>query len=350
MGVLTDTERSIPADSGFDFSGMMSSAGDMFKSASPYLSAAAPILGGLLGNSSANAGAQQKAAAAAQALAQLNSVGLPPDLSKALVLQHFQQQGTLTPELMQNINLQSSQVAQIQEDPSLKSAQMEALGTLGQVSRGGLQAGDRAAYNELRQKTQQDAEANRQSILQRMLSQGQGSSGNALIAQLQAGQSAEDQASAQGDRLAASASQNALQALNQRAQLAGNVRGQDFSANQAKAQALDDRNRFLANNSMAVQQSNINARNNAQASNLQAKQNISNANVGMTNDETQRQNQAKQDYWNNQLRLATTKANAINSQGSVLADNSQKQADRYSKLGSSVGDAFGALSNYGKKA
>lgn len=307
---------------------------------------AAPVIGGVLGSISASSGRQAAAAAAQAALAQLNSLGVPPDLSQQLILQHYQSQGVLTPELQQDIALQSSEVGAIKEDPNLRNANMEALNTLGQVSRGGLQAGDRAAYNELRQQTQRDAEAQRQSILQRMQASGHGGDGNELIAQLQASQGAADQASSQGDRLAAQASQNALAALAQRSNLANTVRGQDFNVNQARAQALDDRNKFLYTNSANRQAANVQAMNNAQQANLANSQRLSEMNVGQANQETQRANQAKEQQWQNQLQLATAKANALNNQGTVLQNNANSQANMFSGMGNAVGQGF---ATFGKK-
>lgn len=312
-------------------------------------SIAAPVLGGLVGNILGSSDRKRQQAAMAAAYRQLEAVGVPPDLSKEIIMREFQSQGILTPELEQDIHIGESQVAQIKEDPRLKSAQMEALGTLGQVSRGGLQAGDRQAYNELRAATQRDAEAKRQQILQQMQAQGMGGGGASLIAQLQSGQAAEDTASAQGDRLAAQASQNALQALNQRAQLAGSVRGQDMSAEEMRARAIDDRNRFLYENSASRQRSNVGALNQAQQANLANRQRLSEMNVSQANTESQRQQQAKRDYFQDQLGLAQAKANALVGQAGSYGAQAERKAAMGSGIGSAVGQGFGAYGAYSAK-
>lgn len=310
---------------------------------------AGPVIGGIMGGISASSGRKAAAAAAAAALAELNKIGLPPDLSKEIIMKKFQSQGVLTPELEQDINLQASQVGQISEDAKLRGNQMDVLNTLGQVSRGGLQAGDRAAYNELRAKTQQDLQAKQQQMMQQYQSQGMGGSGAQMMAQLSGAQGAADQQSAGADRMAAQASQNALAALGQRAQLAGGVRSQDFSVAQAKAQALDDRNKFLAQNSVAQQQRNVAAQNQAQGANLANAQNISNTNTAQANAESLRQNQAKQDYFNSQLGLATAKANALNNQGTVAQQGAQAQANMYTGMGNALGQGAAAYGNYAAK-
>lgn len=310
---------------------------------------AGPVIGGIMGGISASSGRRAQAAAAAAALAELNRIGMPPDLSRQVILQHFQSTGILTPALEQDINLQASQVGQITEDPSLRENQMDVLNTLGQQSRGGLQAGDRQAYNELRANVQRDAQAKQQQLMQQYQAQGQGGSGAQMMAQLASAQGAADQSSAGADRLAAQASQNALSALSQRSQAASGLRSQDFNVNQARAQALDSRNQFLFQNSAAMQQRNVGAQNQAQAANLQNAQNLSNANVGQENTESLRQNQAKRDYYSDQMGLATAKANALNNQGSAIQQGAQQQANMYTGIGNALGQGAAVYGNYAAK-
>jgi|GEM_PF-2500349 len=303
---------------------------------------AAPIIGGILGGSSASKARKQAAAAAAAAYAELSKVGMPPDLSKEVILQQFQEMGMLTPELEQEINLQQSQVAQIEEDPSLRTAQMEALNTLGGVSRGGLRAEDRTAYNELRAKTQQDAEAKRQQLMQSMQARGMGGSGAELMAQLQSQQASADTAAAGADTLASESSRAAREAILSRANLAGSLRTQDFDTNEARSRAIDDRNQFLFQNSVNRQASNVGARNAAQAANLQNKQRLSEMNTSQGNAESLRQNEAKRQNWQDQLDLANAKAAALNNQAAQARADGQSKANTYSALGNAIGSGFAA--------
>lgn len=306
---------------------------------------AAPLIGGIIGSSSASKARKAAAAAAAAAYAELQKIGMPPDISKEVILQQFASQGTLTPELQQEIELQATEVAKIQEDPALRNAQLDVLNTLGNVSRTGLQASDRSAYNELRARTQQDAEAKRQQILQQMQARGMGSSGASLAAQLQSSQASADEASAGADRLAAQASQNALSALAQRAQVAGGVRSQDMSAAELRAKAIDDRNNFLYQNSVSRQAANVNAQNQAQQANLQNAQRLAEMNTAQGNQEALRQNEAKRQLYMDQLALAQSKANALNNQGTVAAQGYQQQANTYSALGNALGSGFATLAS-----
>lgn len=309
-------------------------------------SIAAPVVGGLVGNIMGSSDRKRQQAAMAAAYAELTKLGLPPDLSKEVILQQFQSQGILTPELEQDIHLEASKTAQITEDKGLRDAQMDVLGTLGQQSRGGLQAGDRQAYNELRAATQRDSEAKRQQILQQMQAQGMGGSGANLITQLQSAQAAEDTQSAGADRIAAEASKRAMEALMNRGQMAGSVRSQDFGVAQAKAAAEDDRNRFLFQNSASQQTRNIAAQNAAQQANLANKQRLSEMNVGQGNTESLRQNQAKRDYWQDQLGLAQAKANALVGQAGAYGAQAQASQQMGSGIGNAVGQGFATYGAY----
>lgn len=310
----------------------------------PYTIAAvaAPVVGGILGESSASKGREAAAAAAAKALQYLESIGSPPDLSREIILRHYQSQGTLTPELIKTVDLAQSQVSKIKEDQTLRNAQLETLQTLGQVSRGGLRPEDRAAYNEMRAAVQRDQEAKRQQILQSMQARGQGGSGAELLAQLQGNQAAAEQASSQADRLAAQSSQEALQALGQRAQLAGGVRSQDLTAAEMRARAEDQRNQMLWQNSMETQRANIAARNAAQQQNLANMQRISEMNTQQANTEALRQKEAERQLYLDKMNLAAAKANAVTGQANITQQAASDKAKMYSGIGSAIGQGFAA--------
>lgn len=312
-------------------------------------SVAAPVVGGLVGGIMGNKSRNQQMAMMQQAYQQLAQLGLPPDLSKEVILQQFQQQGILTPQLEQDIHLSASQVGAMKESPETRQAQMEALQGLQQASRTGLTAADRAAFNELRAGIARDTEAKRQQILQGMQARGQGGGGAELIAQLQGSQAAEDQAASQSDRLAAQAALSRLNALNQYGQAAGNVRSQDYQAMLAKAQAEDQRNQFLFQNSASLQQRNIAALNAAQQANLANKQRLSEMNTQTANQELLRQNQAKRDYWQDQLGLAQAKAAALTGQSQAYGQQAQQKEQMFSGLGNAIGQGFGTYGAYSAK-
>lgn len=271
------------------------------------------------------------------AMKELKKAGYPPDLSKEIIFQQFEQAGILTPQLEEDIAVAESEMGQLKEDPSLKSAQLKALAQMQQRAKVGLSAEDRAALNQVRSEVQRDAEAKRQQILQQMQSRGMGGSGAELMAQLQASQGAADQASAASDTLMAQAQQRALQALGQSAGMASDIRGQDFSVNQARAQALDERNRFLAQNSIARQRQNVGIMNDAQRMNLAEQQRIQDMNAQMANAEKLRQSSEKGAYFDRKLGLAQAKAAAQMGQAAAAGQQAQNTQQMFSNLGAGLG-------------
>jgi hypothetical protein len=309
---------------------------------------AAPIIGGIFGSINS---AQDRARAEylmQQALEEIRSVGAPPDLAKALILEKFEQAGMLTPELEQDINLGLSKVGQIQEDPSLRDAQMGALEALTKRGKTGLTPEDRAAYNEIRQRVAADSEGKRQQILQNFMARGQGGSGAELAAQLSASQSGADRMSAEGDRISADASKRALEAMMSSGQLGGQIRGQDFDINRTKASAEDEIAKFNTANAISRQSRNIAARNNAQQYNLAEKQRIQDANIQMRNNELARQADARRNYWLDQLSAAQGRASSYGTGANFAANQGAATAKQWQGIGAGVGAGAGAIYSAGE--
>jgi hypothetical protein len=286
----------------------------------------------------------RKAANAAyqRAMEEIEKVGAPPNLAREIFLKEFKSAGVLTPELEQNINLEASKVAQIQEDPRLKDAQLRALEQMQQVGRG-LSPQERATFNKLRSEVQRDTEAKRQQIVQNMQARGQAGSGAELAAALMSSQAGADQASEAGDRIAAASAERALQAMLQSGQLGGQIRSQDFGVAQAKASAEDEMNRMKYQTSIGMQQRNIDRANEAQAGNLQNQQQIMNANTAMANQERLRKLQAEEDYWKNRLGAAQTKAGLSTGQSDRLSNQAQSKAQGMATVASGAFDAAAKL-------
>lgn len=308
-------------------------------------SVAAPVIGGLMGNMAASKDKAAQKAAMQRAIAELNKLGSPPDVSKALVLQEFQRAGIYTPELEQDLSdsFAESQMGKLTEDTGLREAQKSALASLQDRAKVGLSAEDRASLNQVRAEVQRDANANRQALLQKFAAMGQGGGGQSFAAQLQASQAAADQGSAASDTLMAQAQQRALQALTESSNLAGNIRSQDFGVSSAKASALDERNRFLAENSIGRQQRNVAGLNQAQQLNLSEQQRIADANVAMQNAEKARQADAARQYFQDKQSLAQAKANAQVGQATQLGQQAANTAASYTGMGSAVGTGLGAF-------
>ena len=164
-----------------------------------------------------------------------------------------------------------------------------------------------------------------------------------------AGQQAAELASQQSDNVMAQAQQRALQALSESANQASNIRSQDLNVNTARAQALDERNRFLMQNSIDRQARNVGKLNEAQKANLAEQQRIADANAQMANQENQRQAAAKSSDFQNKLALASAKAGAYTGQQQYHQQQAQNTAQQYANIGSGVGSMLNAYLNKDKK-
>lgn len=301
---------------------------------------AAPIIGGIIGNRAAAKDRKAAQAALQKGFDELDKIGLPPDLSKRILYEQFQQVGLLDPELEQDLELAETQVKMIKEDPSLQKAQLDALTTIMERGRVGLDEMQRAELNKVRQDVQTDVQAKTQQIIQNLAARGQKSPLMEAVLSAQAAQEGADRASSEGDRMMAMAAQNALAAMSQGGQMAGQMQQSQFGRDLARAEAEDKFNLadWSARNSR--QAANVNRMNQAEQFNLQNQQRVADANVQMENAERLRMEQAKRDYWNDQLQKASayTRAGAQVAQGHNQA--AQRTADMYSGIGSSIGQGL----------
>lgn len=297
-------------------------------------SGASQILGGLLGNIFSSGDKTRARQLAIEAYNELLKVGVPPDLSQELIFEQFKEAGVYTPELEQEIKLDISKVEQIKEDPSLRDAGIEALEQIREVSQSGLRPEDRAAFNQLRSEVSRDLQGKIGQIQQNFQARGTGGQGAELAAQLMASQEGANRMSAEGDRISSVASQRALEALSNSGRLASQLRSDDFEIAKAKAEAADEISKFNAQNALAIQSRNIAARNAAARMNLENKQRVMDANTAMRNNEVLRRNNARQDFWLNQMMKQKALADAKLGQASIYQGQAANTAQGWQRIGS----------------
>jgi len=311
----------------------------------PWLAAAtvaAPILGGLVGNIMSQGDKNKQRAAMKDAYHQLELLGTPPDLSKALILKEFQKQGVYTPELEQEIQVAQSEYQNMQVDQTGREAQLKALGQISNLGKVGLGAEDRAALNQARSETQRDMQGKQAQIAQLMQSRGMGGSGSELMQMLQNAQGGAEIASQQSDRLMANASTARRDALAQMASQAGALRNADYGQASDKARAMDERNRMIAANSVARQSANVGSLNQAQQLQLAEQQRIADANTQQANAEAQRQSNEQGAFYDRKAGLAGMKASALNGQAAQYGNQAAQTAGQYAGIGSAVGAGVSA--------
>jgi len=300
----------------------------------------AAAIGGLVAGDHAIAAADHQKNAIMQVIAKLDSVGMPPDQSAALVLAQFQQQGILTPQLEAMIGDSVSEFSKIKGNASLRDTQMKALQQMSKYGKAGLTPEERAEMNQSRQGVQRDLEAKNQQIAQEFQARGMGGAGQEMAQRLLASQAGADRASEEGDRISSLASQRALQAIAQSAGMAGQLRSQDFGEESAKADAVDQMQRFNVQNQMALNQRNVQAANQAQAGNLALKQSVADKNVTNTNEEKYDQLNRQRQFWDNKLRYAQAYTQPLMNYGDVNAGTEMQKGRRAAAIGTGIDNAI----------
>jgi len=299
---------------------------------------ALPILGSIIGNNQASSDRGTAGNLVSQGVSAINGVQTPTDLTNPIYYQQYKSAGNLTPAQEQTINAAPSQAAQVTANPNLVNAQMQALNTLKGLSQSGMSAQDKATYNQMQQTANAQAQGQKAAALQNFAQRGMAGSGASLMAQLNAGQNAANQANSGGLQVAGQASQNALNALGQYGNQAGSMNTQQYGQQQQAAQAADALNRFNTQNQQSQQARNVAGQNSAQQYNLQNQQQIGNANTGQANAEMLRQVNAQQQEYQDAMQKAGalsgasfTGANAYNNMGNQVAN-------QYANIGAGLGN------------
>jgi hypothetical protein len=315
----------------------------------PLIDAGASLLGDIFGGLFSSDAEKEAAKKQQQALQQI--LGLSAPELRDLQLEMQAEAGRLSPEAEGVVGLGPSRMEGVQADPALRSQQMQALSSLSDLGRTGMTAEERGELNRARLMAARDQQARQQAILQSRQARGMGGSGDELAAQLLASQAGAEQASQEGDRLAAQAQNRALQAISQAGNLAGNLRSQDVGEQSDKARAADIIAQFNAANQQSVGSRNVSARNEAERMNLQNLQNIMNQNVGTRNaqQEFNRVNLVQKRF-ENQRQLAEMKAKALSGAAGQDKESAQNTRDSWSGIGKGVGGIIGAFGNSAKNA
>lgn len=282
----------------------------------------AGLLGGIMGGGDDDEELAKKLNA--EALEQIRNLKLPDIEQLKLQLEELRSQGKITPEMQETFLQQVSDVQKIQTDPRLKDSQMSALEKLKAIGNDGLGAQDRLRINDVRRNVAQDQQAADAAIMQSMNARGAGGSGVELAQRLISGQGQADRASQEGDRIAAMANQQALEAIMKGGQLGGDIRTQEFNEEARKAEAQDVINRFNTANRQAQSNANVNLRNTAQASNLAEAQRIADSNTGTRNYQQKYNKELVVDDYDRQLEKAKAMKTALGDQ----AKNAQASSDR----------------------
>jgi hypothetical protein len=291
------------------------------------------VVGGVLGYAASEDQIDAANQARKDALGQWTGLNAPSVASQQLSLQDLANAGNMVSQNEGNIGMDPTAMGNIQTDPRLQQAQMAALDQLSQMGQTGLTAGERAALNEARRGSAQEAQAKSAQITSDMARRGMGGSGSELAARLQAAQSSADRQSQQSDSTMQMAQQRALQAIGQQGSLAGQMNNQQFQQQADIAKAKDAINQFNTQNAQQVQQRNVAAANAAQLRNLQNQQSLNAVNTQTHNQQQQYNKGLIQQQFNNQTALAAGRSGQY--QG--IAQANQQQAGNTANMWAGIG-------------
>jgi hypothetical protein len=258
-----------------------------------------------------------------QATGSFESLELPDIADMRIKLEGLVQQGVLTPEMAEAAMADPSLFAEIENDPALKNAQLNALTGLQEVaSEGGITAKDRSQLEAIKSDIGTQEKGAREAILQNARERGVSGSGLELMAQLQAQQGAATRGAQQGFDVAAQAQDRALAALQQAGTLGGSIRGQDYDEQAQAAAAQDAINKFNTSNLQTVGLTNTAAKNQAQQQNLSEKQRIADQSVALRNQQEMHNKALIQQDFENRYKKAGGTAGAYQ----AAAQQSSNQA------------------------
>lgn len=296
------------------------------------------VVGGLIGlfTGGGDDGSAEARAKAVKAIQDLDVDAL----TKQVMLQQYQQNGKLSPEMIQHLPLNADAKQQITEGVKQKANQEYAQEALKQLAQTGMSAQDLAQMQAQRSSAAQDVSAKTQQLLQQSQQRGQLGSGDTLAAQLMANQQGAQGASKGAIDIAAQAAQARREALGQYGQMSSQMRGQDYATQQANMQNELARQRFLDENSLSRQTANVGAQNTANMYNLQRQQQVGDTNVGAANQEAQRVANLKAEL---ELQKAKGLAAAYGGQADAAQKDQAARAAGTTSMWSGIGQAAGAI-------
>lgn len=249
-------------------------------------------------------------------------------------LEKFQQLGVISPEDVPLIQQNPSLLQSFVENPEVTGAQLQSLHQLQDLSSGKMTDIDKANLQQLMTQQAQAAKAQRDAIISNAQQRGVSGSGLEMAAQLQNEQEMANRGNAAATQAMLAAQERGVNALNAAGQLAGNMRAQDMDVAAKKAAAIDEINRFNAQNRQNVAQTNVQARNQAQQQNLATQQRIAEANVGQVNQQRQNESANKQQEFENRYKIAQG-VSGIAAQNAQA--NAAKDANKAAMLGAALG-------------
>lgn len=304
------------------------------------IAAIASIGGGVLGNMMSGGDSSEASANQRRALQAILELQAPSLKDQSLDLEQYLSQGELNPMLEGALQQEASGMANIQTDPRLKNAQLDALARMEKIgASGGMDDLAKAQMFEARNNASAEANAQNMAIQENMARRGMGGGGLELLQKMTSNQNANQRLASSDMNANAQAQARALDAIMNQGNLAGQMNTQDFNQKSQQAQAQDAINQFNIQNSQNVQARNVASKNNAQATNLQNRQNLSNQNVDLKNQQQQYNKELLQTQFGNKKDIAALKSGAYGQ----AADQATQRANATKAMWGGIGSGVGQM-------
>jgi len=297
-------------------------------------------IGGLFDDSGEEARAWMQ-----KALAEYESLGLPPDLSGPIIYQQLQAGGLLTPAMESALNEEVFNASSIQDNQETRA---DLTAGLNQIRSKAFGSGYNPEQMAMMQKAQQQANANTQSqlrgILQGQAARGQSGAGDSLAAMLNANQQGAQQLSNNALQIGAQGMNAQDAALRDYLTGMGALRSSDQSREQYNAGAQQAANMYKAQNASARQARNVASMNQGNQLNWNRQNSTNDYNTQMANQEKLRQQEAKRAYWNDRLALAQAKGGAYSGMAGQAQQQANNQNQNYNNIFQGLTSMGGSLS------
>lgn len=304
--------------------------------AATAIGAGVQAVGGIAGAVAAGSEREKAERAQAQAIQQLQAIGIPSVEAQQIVLQNpeFVAQWATQQEQAQEIG--PSAMEGVSTDPRLGLAQMQALERMQQLGVESFTPEEMAQLKGMQRESAQRGAAQQATILQNLAQRGAGGSGMELAARMAAAQGQTQQEAESSDRLAAQAHNRALQAMLSAGELGGKVREQEFGEKSAAAKAADAIAQFNAQQRSSAQMRNVEAANRAAESQALQQQRMEEERARIANLQEMQNKSLLQQQFQNQM----SKAQAMQAPLSAQAASQQKAA---AATGAGIAGALGGI-------
>lgn len=302
---------------------------------------------GLMGNILSASDRNKAIGATEGALQQWLNINVPDPQQQQVILQRYQMTGQLDPQIEQAMKMGPSAFEQIQNNPQLMNAQMNALDQLQQEGlTGGMDIRDQATMQQAINDSNAAARGRAGSIMDQMQQRGMGDSGAALSAQLQNAQNANQTQSSNELQAAAASRQRALDAIMGGGQLAGQMQQQQYGQQANLARARDAINQFNTTNMQNVLTRNTNRANEAQQYNVGLQQQLANMNTGLANQQQMYNKNLIQQNYENQLQKAGGMQGAYGNMANAYNNAAAGTSNMFAGIGGAAAQGGSAYQGY----